>query len=87
MREGTTAASGRFPDHCFFKGATTHLGESATGTEIAGIAAIGGNPVVPAIPSCGSHLYPHNRSSVIPCMQIKSIVILKLIYQVITLFM
>ncbi len=49
----------------FFKGATTHLGAAASGTEIA---AAGGNPCVQF---CGSRFFPRNSSSVIQSMQIK----------------
>ncbi len=40
----------------FFKGATTHLGAAASGTEIA---AAGGNP---AVQFCGSRFFPRNSS-------------------------
>ncbi len=45
-----------------FKGATTHLGAAATGTEIA---AAGGNP---SVQFCGSRFFPSNSSSVIQSM-------------------
>ena len=49
----------------FYKGSTTHLGASNTGTEI--VAAAG----AAAIPFCGSRFFPRNSSSVIQSMQIK----------------
>jgi hypothetical protein len=46
----------------FFTGQTSHLGAEATGTEIAHVAAAGGNPAIPAIPFCGSRFFPRNSS-------------------------
>ncbi len=55
----------------FFKGETTHLGAAASGTEVATVAAAGGNPAIPSVQFCGSRFFPRNSSSVIQSIQIK----------------